>query len=116
MGRLAELAAIEHPYYCSDSNYYSNEPRQRFTTMTEFLDAFEDADIDMNLCFRWDIHGPDEDSKRDHYTAEVFLILQRKGIFKPCAIANIAEHEVERFETYLRGHAETLMSMWRPIL
>ena len=47
--------AVEHPYYCSESNYYSNKPSMTWETMTEFLDEFEGTDIDMNLVFRWDI-------------------------------------------------------------
>lgn len=116
MTRLAELAAANHPYYCHTSNYYSNDAVMHFTTMTEFLDTFEDADIDMNLCFRWDIYGPDEETSRKQYRAEVFLMLQRKGIFKPCVISSIEEHEVERFESYLKVHAEVLKDIWRPIL
>ena len=49
---LKRLVSCEHPYYCSDGNYYSNEPNQRYETMTEFLDDFEDADINMNLVFK----------------------------------------------------------------
>ena len=33
-----EKLAVDHPYYCSDSNFYSNEPNQRYETATEFLD------------------------------------------------------------------------------
>lgn len=118
MSRMQELAAANHPYYCSESNYYSNEAAERFATMTDFLDAFEDADVDMNLCFRWDVKehmNADDTAGTGRYWAEVFLMLQRKGIFKPCTIRSIEEHEVERFESYLRKHAETIAEMWAPI-
>jgi hypothetical protein len=112
---LERLAGCEHPYYCSDSNFYSNEPRQRYETATEFLDDFEDADIDMNLVFRWDVK-PRGESGADmgRYCAEVFMMLQRKGIFKPIYIAHINEPEAERFEKYLAEHYETLKEIWAP--
>lgn len=118
MSRLQTLAAANHPYYCSESNYYSNEAAERFATMTDFLDEFEGADIDLNLCFRWDVteHMNDDDTAGiGLYGAEVFLMLQRKGIFKPCTIRSIEEHEAERFERYLRKHAEKVAEIWAPI-
>lgn len=119
MSRLQELASANHPYYCSGSNYYSNEASMSFGTMTDFLDTFDDADIDMNLCFRWDVReimNSDNTAGTGRYCAEVFIMLQRKGIFKPCGIRSVEENEVERFESYLRKHAETLLEMWNPVM
>lgn len=114
---LTDLANAEHPYYCHGSNYYSNDPAQSFSTMTEFLDCFEDSDVDMNLCFRWDVRAitNNHDQPTGEYSAEVFLMLQRKGIFKPCFIRKISEGEVDRFVAYLKMHHETLREMWAPI-
>lgn len=114
MSRLKELA-VEHSYYCSESNFYSNEAAMRYGTMSAFLDAFEDADIDMNMCFRWDVHAPEADSGRDCYSASVFLMQQRKGRFVPVSIAEIVESDVERFEKYLRAHHDYLIDLWNPI-
>lgn len=109
MSRLVELSEKKHPYYCSNSNYYSNEVREVYDTMTAFLDEFEEADVDMNLVFRWDIIKDDEKS---HYSAYVYLILQRKGIFKPIEIVKITESEVERFENYLKNNKKTIDALW----
>lgn len=117
MGILQELA-VNHPYYCSDSNYYSNAPAENYDTMSDFLDDFEGMDIDLNLCFRWDIsQKTDEETEElaDGYRADVFLILQRKGIFKPCSISSISEEEAIRFKAYASRHLETLKKMWAPI-
>lgn len=117
MKTLQELAA-DHPYYCSDSNYYSNEGGMSFRTMTDFLDEFEMCDVDMNLCFRWDIkkrsdcYGEGEEG----YCAEVFLMLQRKGIFRPCSIGSVTEDEAIRFKTYAMKHLETIKAIWAPLL
>ena len=106
-----EEMAIEHPYYCSDNNFYSNEPRQKYKSMSDFLDDFEHMDIDLNLMFRWDIHKTEDKT----YFAEVFLMLQRKGIFKPMHISSVSEEEIPRFKKYARLHWERLNEMWNPI-
>lgn len=56
-----------HSYYCSDTNYYSDEASLEFDSVTEFLDGFEDADVDMNLCFRFDIGERNVDSDIEDY-------------------------------------------------
>lgn len=117
MFTLKQLAAANHPYYCHDNNYYSNDAAMQFDTATDFLDCFADADIDMNLCFRWDVYEREDElgNATGAYRAGVFIMLQRKGIFKPCSIRSIGEHEVERFVEYLQMHHETLHRMWNPI-
>ena len=47
--------AIDHDYYASDSNYYSNDATGHYNTWADFYEEFKDADIDMNLVYRWDI-------------------------------------------------------------
>jgi hypothetical protein len=118
MKTLKEMA-VDHSYYCSDSNWYSNEPNMTYETMTEFLDDFEDSDIDMNLMFRWDIKNRSEDEEgkeAGRYYAEVFQIMQRKGIFKPIYIAHVNEAEIERFQKYALAHWAVLKSIWEPIV
>jgi len=110
MTKLEKLA-INHGYYCSQCNFYSNEPQEKYETMSDFLDNYEDSDVDMNLCFRWDIRKEEDTNS---YDAEVFLILQRKGIFKPIYIEIIKEEECNRFEKYLSKHWETLNRIWKP--
>lgn len=118
MSVLKELC-VEHSYYCSESNYYSNDANYTWETMTEFLDEFEDADIDYNMCFHWDIHQKldeyTEELVEGEYRAEVFLMLQRKGIFQPHAIENIDEEEAVRFKEYAQRHWNYLTSLWKPI-
>ena len=116
MSILKELT-VKHPYYCSESNYYSNDPAESYGTMTEFLDDFEGMDPDLNLCFRWDFRDSvDEDDKpTGNVSAEVFLMLQRKGIFKPCSVAVVTEEESIRFKAYAERHLEVIKKMWSPL-
>lgn len=110
MEKLNELS-VDHPYYSSSQNYYSNEPDFDAETMTEFLDAAEQWDVDLNLMYRWDFH------KRENGTvhAEAFFILQRKGIYKPCKIDSVSEDEAVRFEKFAKKHWEKLKEIWQPI-
>ena len=102
---------VEHDYYCNGQNYYSNEASASYKTVTDFLDALESVDVDLNLCFRWDIRERDDNG----YCAEVFLILQRKGLFRPISIEKISDDEVDRFVEYLKKHKAKLDSIWSPI-
>lgn len=113
---LLKDLSVDHPYYCSDSNYYSREAGAEWETMAEFLDEFEDADEDMNLVFRWDL-GTRTDSGEDHgrYDASVFLMHQRKGLFSPHYIKHVNESEAERFKAYLEKHWKRLKEIWEPI-
>lgn len=79
MKKLEDLC-IKHDYYCSELNYFSNDAGKRFVSWKEFYDEFKDADIDMNLCFRWDLEKRD---KSEHYRLEIFIMGQRKGLFMP---------------------------------
>lgn len=117
MSELLKLS-IEHPYYCSESNYYSNEASTKWETMSDFLDDMEKSDIDMNLVFRWDIK-PNRDYDTDEilggYYAEIFIIHQRKGIFHPCLIGEVTEKDVPRLKEYLSKHWDYLCELWQPL-
>lgn len=114
---LSALLA-EHPYYCSENNYFSNDASSHWDTMTEFLDEMEDADIDMNLCFRWDIKRNTDDETGEPVegcNAEVFIMKQRKGLFSPHRIDSVNEKEAIRFREYAEKHWKVLCDMWQPI-
>lgn len=112
-----KLMAIKHPYYCAGDNYYSNEARTEWRNLTEFLDEFESADVDMNQVFRWDIREVEnDDGKRmGYFYAEIFIIGQRKGIFMPHYIHVAHENEMPRLIAYLNKHWVNLQLMWEPI-
>jgi len=104
--------AVDHDYYCSDSNYYSNEASLKYDTFADFYEEFHDADVDMNLVFRWDLKEREE-SKR-HYL-EIFQMKQRKGVFTPIYIAYFDEKDIPLFLEYLKPHIEKLKSIWQPL-
>lgn len=113
--KLRDLA-VEHPYYASDSNFFSNEAGMTHATMTDFLDEFEDADVDMNQVFRFDVFPARDkyDVPQDTYSAQIIIIHQRKGIYSPHTIKSIKEGEVERFVKYLTEQHNNMKMLWRP--
>lgn len=122
MTTLKELA-VDHPYYASDTNYYSNDaawviPSGSHETMSDFLDEFENSDVDMNLVYRWDVKercDEDTDEPLGHYYAEIFIIGQRKGLYLPQYVAQFDERDADRFVSYLKKHWLTIQALWLPI-
>lgn len=109
--KLKELA-VDHDYYASDSNYYSNDAVGHYTTWADFYEEFHDADIDMNLVYRWDI-GQREESKR--YYMQIIIIAQRKGIYMPIHIDYVDECDVPQIIEFMKPHFNKLLSIWEPL-
>ena len=115
--KLSQLA-VDHPYYCSDSNYYSNDPTGKFATWADFYKDWNDMDLDMNMLFRWDIKVcKDEENEQiePEYYMELFYMLQRKGIFKPIHIELIEEADADQIIAFLSVRYAHLQSMWEPL-
>lgn len=109
---------IAHPYYCSESNYYSNEPGSRFESWAEFIEEAICAtgDLDLNLLFRWDWnrcdpsdYEPDEEIPGD--TLDLFFMFQRKGIFAPFTVA-ITEADEPAVREWLAVRWEHMRLLW----
>ena len=109
--------AVKHDYYCSESNYFDSSRSDNYKTFKQFSDQWLNADIDMNLCFRWDVKQyEDEDVKGNlTYSMEVFIMQQRKGIFYPIYIENVTDEDVPSILEYLKPHQEKLLSLWKPL-
>lgn len=101
---------VDHDYYCSDNNYYSNDVTQEYETFQDFFNGFKDIDVDLNLIFRWDIKQNDDKT----FNMQVFVIQQRKGIFVPHIIENVYESDFENIKSLLQPHLDKLMKIWQP--
>lgn len=111
MTTLKELA-IDHDYYASDSNYYSNDAGGKYNTWADFYEEFKDADIDMNLIYRWDITKRE---KSERYYMQVVIIAQRKGIYMPIHIDYVDDKDVPQIKEFMKPHFEKLLSIWQPL-
>jgi hypothetical protein len=108
--KLADLIQ-ERDSGASDSNYYSNETREDYKTWQDFYNEYHDADIGMNLIYRWDVFEKTPES----YGLNIFMIMQRKGIYKPIGIKNIEEKDVYQIKKMLKRHFYYLVNMWNPL-
>ena len=101
---------LDHDYYCSDTNYFSNDAGMSWENFQGFYDEFFNADIDMNLIFRWDI------KRREDGTLYmcIFIIHQRKGVFAPHYIESVSESDFENIKNMLQPHMDKLMKIWQP--
>jgi len=104
--------AIDHDYYASGSNYYSNEATGHYPTWADFYEEFNDADIDMNLVYRWDIT---QREKAGRYYMQVVIIAQRKGIYMPIQIDYVDEKDVPQIIEFMKPHFYKLLSIWNPL-
>ncbi len=116
------LWEVDHPYYCSDSNYYSNDCYRRFKTWAEFFEEFGNCDFDYNLPFRWDWNeGSDHElpdySGDDYYRNGLLQISwmgQRKGLYFVSAIEVCRADEAEVIK-FLKPRWEHMRQLWEPI-
>lgn len=126
-----KLYEVDHPYYCSDSNYYvGGTPKpgrwaDDFTPFDHFefesWDDFEwkDSDPDLNLLFRWDWKVPDpEDYDGEDVppeTLSLYWMLQRKGRFMIVSFP-VSRDEEPAIREWLTARARHLVKVWEPLL
>ena len=110
---MRHLWDVDHPYYCAESNWYSNEAYLRYDSWAEFIGDWGDLDLDLNHVFRWDWHEPDEDNTQARL--QVFVMLQRKGLFKPIDIFGMKVEDEPSVREWLEKHWDKIGEMWAPI-
>lgn len=104
--------SVKHDYYASRSNFYNKECNEAYDTWQSFYDEYKDADIDMNLVFRWDIHEYDN---ANSFWMEIIIIQQRKGIYFPIYIRNVFEQDVQQIVEFMKPHFDKLKKNWKPL-
>ena len=93
---LKDLVKNDKPYYGSGTYEASYE------TFKDFYDEMNEYDVDMNLCYRFDLkHDKDEDKP---YTLQIFTILQRKGGITAHYIEDFKEADITLLKKYLEPH------------
>lgn len=48
------LWEVDHPYYCSEGNYFERGCHAAYSRWQDFIAEQGDCDLDMNLVFRFD--------------------------------------------------------------
>lgn len=117
------LWEVDHAYYCSENNYYSNECHFQFKSWQDFMDEMDDADLDYNLIFRWDWKENDPETDEPTYKGDdyyrngrlyLFTMHQRKGRFV-CSEIEVCRADESAVIEYLRPRLAHLMALWEPL-
>lgn len=119
----ARLWEIDHPYYCTEGNYYKNGNHLTYDSWADFIAEWGSLDPDLNLVFRWDWkradpddYEPDDDITRvPEDRLLVFWVLQRKAILRSteCTVTEADEPAVRE---WLTKRARTVAAIWEPII
>jgi len=109
---MIEDLLIEHSYYCEECNYYKNDTTEKYDTWQDFLEEYGDADLDMNMIFRWDIIL-DEDTNK--YIMKLFFMQQRRGKYYCCIINDVTNEDENSIRTFLSKYWEYMKELWKPI-
>ena len=109
MKEILELKKTEHPYYCNESNYYSNDAYMTYDSWKDFVRSWEPLkmDVDMNYIFRFDIQNYD-----DKFWLQLFIIHQRKGNFRCVEIKDINNDDMKEITEVLKLHHEYHGKLW----
>ena len=105
------LWEVDHPYYCSEGNYYKNDCHNRFSTWGEFYGSANDWDMDMNLLFRWDWRKPENGVIG---TLSTFWVGQRKAALWSCECP-VHPDEEPAVREFLQPRLAHLLALWQPL-
>ncbi|MGW2267106.1 hypothetical protein [Streptomyces koyangensis] len=114
----------DHPYYCSEGNYYARPAdglHTEYASWAAFHADWGDNDPDLNLVFRWDWKRPDPADYEPFGeavppdTLAVYWVLQRKAILRSteCVVTEADEPAVRE---WLARRAQTVADVWAPFL
>lgn len=125
MTERQRLWDVDHPYYCNEGNYFASGCGSHFSRWQDFLAAEGDADLDMNLVFRWDWVAPREDDEPDkpiqwhsdeYYrdcTLKLFYMGQRKGLFRYTTI-DVCRADEPAVRDWLEVRFVHMLRLWAP--
>lgn len=123
---MSSLRESDHPYYCTEGNYYfsparsTGEVHTTYNSWADFIDDWGNTDPDMNLVFRWDWQKPDPSDYEPYdigippETLQVFWVLQRKAILRSTECVVTPEDE-PAVRAWLEDRARTVAAIWAPI-
>lgn len=121
------LRDTDHPYYCSEGNYFVAgtrwyEVHQEFDTWADFYEEWGYSDVDFNLLFRWDWNTIDPEDykymKDGEYrgdTLELFFMGQRKAR-NNSVFVKVTEADEPAVREFLAERAKTMAAIWEPFI
>lgn len=106
------LLDVDHRFYCLDVNRHCPKHHQEFDSWSDFMDEWEDVDMDLNFVFRWDISQPLYEG--DLRSLHLFVIQQRIGAFMPVVINNIDDSDEPSIKAWLSDRWNDIREIWEP--
>lgn len=119
--RAMKLYEADHPYYAAEGNYYSGGDRNYHTydSWDAFLSEWDDADLDMNLIYRWDWDVPDPEDyvgeELPEETLNLYYMGQRKALAWSVHVEVSRDQEPE-IRDWLKVRAQRMREIWEPLL
>lgn len=117
---MKKLWEINHPYYCSESNYFAppGDCSMHYKSWNDFYEENGDADDDYNLIFRFDWEKDEEVSDKydDNYRdsiLKIFYLGQRKGIYRWVTV-EVCNADEPIIREWLKGKWEHMKKLWEP--
>lgn len=122
------LWEVEHAYYGAASMYYVS-PRdlapylEDYESWEQFVEGetYYDADLDMNLLYRWDWREAELDwidEEEDPYTGDtlyLYYILPRRGILAVVTI-KVERSDEDKVREWLQVRAQYMADLWAPLV
>lgn len=115
---VKHLWEIDHPYYCSENNYFNNTCHSSFKSWQDYLYERGEEDLDMNLIFRWDWIIEPENYNADPYYRdglfEIFYMGQRKGL-STSVFVEVCKNDEEKIKEFLKERWLKIKAIWEPL-
>ncbi len=114
---MTHLWEHKHPYYTSESNFYSNDCIHYHDSWEDFIDEWGDSDEDYNCLFRWDWKERDPvdydsvDEIPEGDLLQLTFILQRKGIYL-VNFVNVTKDDEDAVRAYLETKWDYMQRIW----
>lgn len=115
------LWEIEHPYYCNEGNWCTNEAHDHHKSWADFETEYSDADFDMNLVFRFDWREGEwggsafngDANYRNGYL-QIFWMGQRKGLYRYSTV-EVCRADEPAVIAFLKPRWEHMVKLWEGI-
>lgn len=117
------LWEVDHPYYCYKKNHFTDKSVcDEHDTWESFERKYRDAEVDLNLVFRWDwLEGEDWDAEPfngdERYRNGKLLIFwmsQRLGLYR-CSEVAVCRADEPAVIAFLRPRWEHMRWLWEPL-
>lgn len=127
MSEVKHLWDVDHPYYCNEGNYFAKavDCHSHHQRWQDFIAAEGDADLDMNLIFRFDWDAPHEDEDPEKGIAwqgdiyyrdsllKLFYMGQRKGLYRWVTV-DVCRADEPAVREFLKIRWEHMRKLWEP--